>query len=644
MATPLTAPEQAATSAPHASGDVSRFITANRIHIQNGSLFLDPYLVVHPRELKPENEAALKAKLQLTFGLNNPSFYESTERLPIALNLASLLPVSLEAKRTELLKTIDTFNREVKAGKDGTLAKVAADRANPFAAISRDFAGHGEADAVGMETLKGGLTLYLVLREALTRKGYMNRLTDYVRHDATADQILTSLQDKTGISSETIMDAARTGGIAGVAHALGIDDAYVREVNDVVDRASKREFSYNLIEHWHIGRQLLQGRPATLDDKINVGIERRLNDTMQQLKAKAKGQLDVPDSIKSREQWVADGLKLLPPIQRQLLWDLGYEISYTDDVTADKISFHPNVYGLHRQTKDTLSDVRGTYRIYFGSKADPELSRRTLVHEVTHNLWPNLFSAQDVQAIDTLANRDRTHIKSITSVLESQFDTFKGFIDAYHATGATAPQKQAILAQANQHFGSTLGDVSGVIAENKDAYEVLHMAQHANDRLHVDGKLYKQSGYHGPQERFREVISRYAEMRFVRLRAQPALMQFIAPGLTEIYDKHYLPHLERLHAQITQPAQDVTQAQPATTAIAADNDNKELPKPNAQPEDSGKKIEEPKTETRTKHAGKENASLSFSKTPSVQLMGGEGAGAERQLAALQVLDGMGIRV
>lgn len=636
MATPITAQQtvrQAPITTATISGDTQRFIAGNRIHVQNGSLFLDPYLVVHPRELTPENEGKLKEKLRLTFGLNNPSFYESVERLPIALNLASLLPVSLESKRTDLLKAIDRFNREVKTGSDSDLNRTATDRANPFAAIARDFSNPGDTDAVGMETLKSGLTFYLVLREALTRKGYLNRLTDYVRHDQTADQILTSLQDKTGVASETVMEAARSGGIPAIAHALGIDDAYLREVQDVVDRAATKEFSYNQIEHWHMGRQLLASRPgATLDDKIAVGMERRLLDTMQQLKAKAKGQADVPESIKGKEQWVADGLKLLPPIQRQLLWDLGYEIGYTDDVTADKIAFHPYVYGLHRQTKDSMTDLRGTYRIYFGSKTDTEASRRTLVHEVTHNLWPNLFTAQDISAIDAFANKDRVRIKSVATVLSKQFDTFKGFVDEYHAPNATPAQKQATLQKANQFFGSTLGDVSAVIAENKDAYEVLHMAEHANDRLHIDGKLYKQSGYHGPQERFREVLSRYAELRYVRLREQPALMNFIAPGLGQVYDQYYLPHLAVLHTQIA--AGNAPQAQ--TGRIAADNDTTPVP---TQAEE-GKRIDH----VATPKQAADMVGSQQSKQPSTLLMSGEGEGAERQLSALKALDAMGIRV
>lgn len=560
-----------------------QFLQENRIHVAGGSVFIDPYLVVHPREMAPGGEAKLRAKLELTYGLNNPSFYESPERLPIALNLASLLPISLESKRSSLMREIEIFNNETRTRTDTDLARDAADRAQPFAAIVRDTLNEPAADPVGMEMLKNGLSFYLLLRESLTRNGYLGRLNDYVRFNQTPDQILTSLQDKIGVPSETLIEAARTGGLKGIAGALGIEDAYLRETQELVERSGKREFSYNMVEHWHIGRQLLKDRAnTTIDDKIAVGFERRIMDTMTQLRAKAKGQTDVPEGIKGKERWVAESLGMLPPIQRQLLGMLGYEICYTDEPTADKIAFYPHVYGLHRTTKDGLNDIRGTYRIYFGSKGDPEGARRTLVHEVTHNLWPGLFSQKEVGEIDKLANMDRTRIKTIAKTLRGQFDTFKSYMDDYHNTADPA-QKQAVLARANAHFKSTLGPLDALFAENNNPYEVLDMAEHADQRLHIDGLLYKQSGYHGPQERFREVISRYAELRYVRLRNEPALMGFIAPNLAKVYDNYYLPHLERLNQKMTN-GQIARQAPGgiAADALAA----KEEPKPLPQPEET----------------------------------------------------------
>jgi hypothetical protein len=633
-----TAPNSGASAV---SGDVQRFITANRIHIAPESYFIDRYLTIHPRELAEENQPVLRDKLKLAFSLHHPSFYESSVRFPIALGLASLLPVSHEARRQELLKTIDTFNRDVKTGSDSELAQTAAERAAPFAAIVNALDQPEYDNAIGVENLKNGLTFYLLVREALTRRGYTLPLAEYVTHKDTGEQILASLKEELNIAPSVVMETARTGGIKGVSHALGIDDAYLHEVETLVKKVSKERFSYNTIEHWHIGRQLLKDTPdATMETKIVAGAERRIHDTLHQLQAKFKGRSDVPEAAKRKEQWVADGLKLLPDIQRQLLWDLGYEIGYTDAPTADKIAFHQGVYGLHTQIKDMPRDVRGTYHIYFGSHGDPEMSRRTFVHEVTHNLWPSLFNAEEVKQIDALANRDRMRLQSITTVLESQFETFKSFVDDYHKASATPEAKQQALARANQHFASTLGDISALITENKDAYQVLHMCEQANERLHIDGALYTRSNYHEPTERMREVISRFSELRYVRLREQPALMQFIAPGLTKIYDNYYLPHLEHLHAEIvngqTSPQRiQTTGAASPRIAIAAANDNVS----------AATSEEIPPSPISIPNSGKGNSADSATDEPennahpSTHLM----ANTPRQICALQALKDMGVR-
>ena len=102
-ASSATAAAIAKASGKLAGVDAQDFVAANRIHIKHGSLFIDPYLVIHPRELAPENEAQLRQKLKLTYSINNPSFYESYDRLSIALNLGQLVPISLTAKHSKLI-------------------------------------------------------------------------------------------------------------------------------------------------------------------------------------------------------------------------------------------------------------------------------------------------------------------------------------------------------------------------------------------------------------------------------------------------------------------------------------------------------------------------------------------------------------
>jgi hypothetical protein len=107
-----------------------------------------------------------------------------------------------------------------------------------------------------------------------------------------------------------------------------------------------------------------------------------------------------------------------------------------------------------------------------------------------------------------------------------------------------------VLATMNEQFGMTF---DAVLPHLKDPYEFLWTVKHADDRLHVEGDTYAKSGYGTPQERFREVLSRFSELKLVELRDSQPLLNFIAPGLNQIFDHYYIPHLDRVRQAIHQP-------------------------------------------------------------------------------------------
>ena len=87
------------------------FVLDHRIHVKDGSLFLNPLLTIHPAELAPEQEAALRHKLTETYQRNQPSFYETYDRatanrFDVAFNLGQLVPVTLAAKHSKLMEEI----------------------------------------------------------------------------------------------------------------------------------------------------------------------------------------------------------------------------------------------------------------------------------------------------------------------------------------------------------------------------------------------------------------------------------------------------------------------------------------------------------------------------------------------------------
>lgn len=86
--------QRAATGAALPGVNPMDFVRDHRIHVKDGSLFLGPLLTIHPAELAPEQEAALRQKLAQTYQRNQPSFYEvydraTANRFDVAFNLAS---------------------------------------------------------------------------------------------------------------------------------------------------------------------------------------------------------------------------------------------------------------------------------------------------------------------------------------------------------------------------------------------------------------------------------------------------------------------------------------------------------------------------------------------------------------------------
>lgn len=528
--------------------DPQDFVRENRIHIKDGSLFVDPYLVLHPRELDPLNEAALRQKLQLTYSINNPGFFDSKKRSAVAVNLGQLVPISPSAKRSHLMEEVSKFNTQVEAGKDTELQNELDRKTSPFASIVKQVTEQPASDPAGLELLKNSLSIYMLVREKLTQNGYLSPLTDYVVRAGTADQIISDLSPKIGVSPVALRQAALTGGVDGVGQLLGLDAKYIADVKQLSEYAATQDFGHNVIEHWHLGRQL-QGINAPLQEKLTVGMDARITAKIAEYRDRVRHHYDVPESIKQEQNRTADALNLLEPVQRALMFKLGYEVCYTPEVTADAIAFHQGVYGLHRKAASDLRDVRGTYRIYFSGHGDMKGSRRTFVHEAAHLLCPDQFAPEQVQQIDALARSDQQRFAKFQQLMDAHYTEFESLFNAYKA--GNPQEKAAVVAATNERFGAYGMQAEALFPYLREARDFQFAVKHAYDTLSTEGDRYNRSNYNNPEERFREVISRFAELKQVEYKGEPQFLQFLAPGLNQIWETQYLPHLSRVLTGIT---------------------------------------------------------------------------------------------
>jgi hypothetical protein len=549
--------------------DTADFVRDSRIHIKHGSQFVDGYLVMHPRELAPANEAALREKLKLTYTIQYPPFFEDTAQRNVALGLASLIPTSLAAKHAQQQAGIAAVNAEVESGVDAGKQRERADRAQPMAANVRAFTPSAHYDPVGMETLKHGLTLFLLMREKMTAAGFMNPLVSYVSPKASPDQILTALGEKLGFTPLAMRDAALHGGVAGVANLLGVAPARLVEIEQVTNRAAQKNFSRNVVLDWNVGsQQLPMGTP--LDAVLAQGLATRMDSTIRKAREAARGQYNVPKAIAAEEKRVAQSLEVLDPIQRALMHRLGYEICYSPEYYPKDIAFHDGIKGLNRRATNDPRSTVGTKRIYFSAYEGLEESTCVLAHEAAHMFWPNQFTPAEVQKIDALRESDAARFKQLSALVEEQFPAFEKFLRAYQA--GNDAEKAAIKQTTNAYFagyGVSIGD--GLLPYLRDANQLRYLVKYASDKLTTEGAFYTGSTYNHPAERFREVISRFAELKQVRLRGEPEVMQFLAPGLNQMWENHYLPHLARVYTQAV-AAEQSTAMPPRNRSVAAQAD------------------------------------------------------------------------
>jgi hypothetical protein len=108
-----------------------------------------------------------------------------------------------------------------------------------------------------------------------------------------------------------------------------------------------------------------------------------------------------------------------------------------------------------------------------------------------------------------------------------------------------------VVAKAKATFASYGVSVDeGLLPYLRSARDFQYMVRHAHETLDSEGVRYAKSGYDSPHERFREVISRFAELKQVEYAAEPQLLHYLAPGLDQIWEAHYIPHLHRVYDRL----------------------------------------------------------------------------------------------
>jgi hypothetical protein len=582
---------------PDATFDPQVFLRENRIHVKDGSLFLSRTLVLHPTELDPAHEPALRDKLKRIFTLNEPSYFSVPEYQILALVLGELVPASLTATHAKLTQEIAVYNQQAAVGAaDKTAEQPIIDRQHPLAAAARESGAKPKSDPVGSETLKNGVIITLLLQEALRKKGFTNDLKAYVLNAKAADQIIGDLQRHLDITPLQFREAAAHG-IDAVGTLLGLDAPSIGSIKSLVEESQKHEFSSNIIKNYFYGRE--KSAPnAPLHEVLATGLKAKIDEKIPKFRAMVKNKFTAPEPIQKEEARIVEALKLVDPVQLESLYLQGYEIAYTPDEYADKIAFYPGIHGLHiRPNNDPHALTGGSPRIYFAGGKGLEKAHGTLVHEIAHNVFPARFSKEQVAAMEGLIAKGDAHISKLHHFLTNTtkeagltpLEQQQKLHDAYMV--GDDKEKAAVAAEANKLLapvGITFEALKPYLHKPETLERLTTSVARAHMDLRIEGSRYLHGGsYDNPAARVREMISRFAELKQVVLRDTPEMLNFIAPHMNELFEQHYIPHLREVNAAIkhqhTAPAAPLIAPPPAPTTEAAPVTDEAKKDPSAKP-------------------------------------------------------------
>lgn len=523
--------------APAKPFDVMDFVANHRIHIEHGSLILpnEQSLPLHPRELAPANEAALKQKIRRVYMMDDPEFFEDKKVKTISSALADYIPISVDAKKAKIRKEVEDLMKEIETGVDPKVAKRDAREKNPYASTVNEFLHKAPIAPEQAEFSKNAVAMYVMFQEALKQRGYSQPLTAFLSGVGQPDGLMVKLGNALQIDPQELIDTARHGGVNAVGKKLGLSNEYLQEVEELVTQLPQRQFSANLVRNWMIGRNIPGFKNAGINEKADIGAWARVNAKIASARQAVNYHYETPAAIQETEKKVAAALSYLPPQLAETLYLLGAEFVYSDAGSLGPMLEGNTNYGFHRRLHTHPDDTEGTYLIYLSGKKDAEEFLRLAMHESHHLIFPGGLTNEEIAKVDTLANRDLLRLKALHEQAEKLF------------SGTPQEKQEAITMLNRPEFAIGGKPFSQIVDPNnvEQVQEFFMQVDHANKRLQIEGDFYMNSGYKIPELRFLEVNSRYAELRHVRLRKEPELLQFIVPGLTEAYDTVYMPHITR---------------------------------------------------------------------------------------------------
>ncbi len=541
--------------------DTAYYLADNRVIPEQVAFrdALNPNTWIHPDDLKPAREGQLWQRLESAFSVEYPTYHANPMRNNIVTNLYDLIAVD-PGLSTEIP---NIPGRQEHPSNPYQYPLTHLVNGEPFPPL---------LSPAESAKLKEATASYLILEFALADRGYpellANTMNALARRGVTkpsAEHIFHELRDALGVNSIDLIRALDSGGADGLAQTVGMSGERLNSIYRLSDYISTRGFPLNDVINWEYGQRNPAMWGAPVGQIIEQGKQMRIDDTIQSYRNAVEAHPIFPDQRKN-EALVVAALDNVPPLLSELFFEEGGQIIFTQENDLRNV-LGGGYLGLHLSYESPRNSMHAIRQVYLSQDLGLPKNTGTLVHELHHLFYPRGYiSPQEAMHGDTLLESDEQRILKLKELVE----TFQTGTPQQQAS-AIATLDSPAMAAHGLRFSNILESVSmeTFIGAVNEAYHFLQMESPSYGSIPT---------YHDPFSRFNEIIPRYAEKRYVVHRDHPEILDFIAPGITEMYQDIYLPHLQRRldHIRQTRPSRmDGVSPQtiPSTVTLPPTSDN-----------------------------------------------------------------------
>jgi hypothetical protein len=524
--------------------DTNAFFTDNRIMDAAEALRdrYNPAIRIHPADLSDDKVQRTYERLYAQMGLPEPSIFGDPLKAKIfdaALQItAHDVPPITEAAGNASMPFATMVQAEAPVWHSVDFSQAQAEAFNVYALLD------------AYVTLTGNSELALPRLQDLAASLPRPSLVD----------VGDALADITGMNGRALASAVAAGGAAQLGVALGIEDAYCQELQQLSAYLSEHGFSLNDLANWSVGRGRVGMLDAPIEQQIEIGRQARAMLDLGDMAAQLSSPVNC-DYSASHHQDIKAALDAVPPALSALFFDMNGSIIFNADC-GNKDKIHTRLEGQTVFHENHAEPAKSVNIKYISANSSTEEMQLTLIHELHHNFFPNYIPTELIAEADAMIARDNKRIVALYKLSNQLLEAMdKGTLE-----------DQAIILDAINSYSVDGQPTFAALVEQVPLQQIIEVIDNAYRYVRLDSDLYDNVGaYEDPAQLSKEIIPRYAEIRFALEPYSDAVAAFVMPELTGVYDGIFMPHIEaKLQDVQMQKTKELQQPDTYATNISYD--------------------------------------------------------------------------